>query len=72
MAKHKKMCEICGEEPATVPDRDRPGRPINRICSRCHGRRLAGDLQKILERKKESDLLNFRCAVANMERGINR
>ena len=52
----KKMCEICGENPATVPDRDRPGRLINRVCSRCHGLRLKGDMKKILElREKRRD-----------------
>ncbi len=43
-----KMCEICGERPATVPDRNRMGRLINRVCSLCHSRRLAGDLKRIL------------------------
>lgn len=45
----KKMCEICGEKPATVPDRERMGRLINRVCSSCHALRLAGDLKRILE-----------------------
>lgn len=45
----KKMCEICGEKPATVPDRERFGRLINRVCSSCHALRLAGDMKRILE-----------------------
>ena len=45
----KKMCEICGKEPATVPDRERPGRLINRVCRSCHTLRLAGDMKRILE-----------------------
>ena len=45
----KKMCEICGEKPATVPDRERIGRLINRVCSSCHSLRLAGDMKRILE-----------------------
>ena len=45
----KKMCEICGEKPATVPDRERMGRLINRVCSSCHALRLAGDMKRILE-----------------------
>jgi hypothetical protein len=49
----KKLCEICGEKPATVPDRERIGRLINRVCSSCHGLRLAGDMQKIMELHKE-------------------
>lgn len=45
----KKMCEICGENPATVPDRERPGRLINRVCSSCHSLRLRGDMTMILK-----------------------
>ncbi len=45
----KKMCELCGEHPATVPDRARMGRLVNRVCARCHGLRLAGDMRTILE-----------------------
>lgn len=46
---NRKMCEICGEKPATVPDRRRMGRPINRICSSCHSLLLIGDFERILE-----------------------
>lgn len=52
MAK-KKMCEICGENPATVPDRERMGRPINRLCSACHGARLRNDMRYIMECHKK-------------------
>jgi hypothetical protein len=45
----KKLCEICGEKPATVPDRERMGRLINRVCSSCHALRLAGDMKRIME-----------------------
>lgn len=45
----KKMCEICGVNPATVPDRERMGRPVNRVCSSCPGLRLIGDLSRIME-----------------------
>lgn len=45
----KKMCKICGEKPATVPDRERVGKPINRVCSLCHATRLAGDMKRIVE-----------------------
>lgn len=46
--KKVKMCELCGKEPASVPDRNRPGRLINRICRKCHNSRLKGDMQNIL------------------------
>lgn len=45
----RSMCKICGERPATVPDRERMGRLINRVCSACHALRLAGDMKRILE-----------------------
>lgn len=45
----KKLCEICGLNPATVPDRNRMGRPINRICGPCHSIRLKGDIKSIKE-----------------------
>lgn len=48
----KKQCEICGKNPATVPDRERMGRLVDRICERCHGLRLKGDLRKIMELRK--------------------
>jgi len=58
MTKKKKLCEICGENPATVPDRERMGRLINRVCSSCHALRLAGDMKLIFElherRRKET------------------
>jgi hypothetical protein len=43
-----KLCELCQERPASIPDRNREGRPINRICSQCHRIRLAGDLRNVL------------------------
>ncbi|MCI0527847.1 MAG: hypothetical protein L0Y56_10465 [Nitrospira sp.] len=49
----KKMCEICGDNPATVPDRERVGRLINRLCSLCHALRLAGDMRKILQLREK-------------------
>lgn len=45
----KKVCEICLENPATVPDRERVGRRVNRLCSSCHARRLSFDAKRILE-----------------------
>lgn len=58
----KKMCEKCGERPATVPDRAKmPGRMINRLCGVCHGERLAGDLRRVLAQHEaqESALRNL-------------
>jgi hypothetical protein len=44
-----RLCTICHERPAEVPDRERMGRPIKRVCRVCHGERLKSDLEKILE-----------------------
>lgn len=48
-----KMCEICGKNKATVPARNRIGRPINRVCASCHALRLAGDFKRINEIRKQ-------------------
>lgn len=45
----KKICIICKERPATVPDRERMGRPIKRLCRQCHAARLQGDIRLIFE-----------------------
>ena len=57
MSRVAKMCELCQKSPAVVPDRTRGGRPIKRICSRCHSMRLQGDMLNILcnEMKKYED-----------------
>ena len=44
-----KMCELCGNNPATVPDRNRQGRPVKRICGVCHAVRLRQDVEHVLE-----------------------
>ncbi len=49
----KKMCEICGKNPAEVPDRERMGRPINRICGECHAKRLKMDIQDLTKARGE-------------------
>lgn len=41
-------CIVCKQREATVPDRERMGRPIKRLCTECHGNRLRGDITKIL------------------------
>ena len=46
--KKVKLCILCRQHPAEVPDRNRPGRPIKAVCRQCHGRRLAGDLEEVL------------------------
>jgi hypothetical protein len=43
-----KRCVVCGVGPREVPDRERMGRPIKRVCRSCHRLRLAGDIREIL------------------------
>lgn len=40
-------CKLCGQRPATVPDRERPS-PRKSVCSECHSARLRGDLHTVL------------------------
>ncbi len=40
-------CVVCHEREAAVPDRERMGRPIKRVCRQCHAGRLIGDLKTI-------------------------
>jgi hypothetical protein len=43
------LCFLCHQHPAALPDRERMGRPIKRVCVECHRERLTRDLEKILE-----------------------
>ena len=45
----KRLCKLCGQRPAEVPDRDNLGRPIKAICRECHAQRLGGDLERVLD-----------------------
>ena len=49
-------CIVCNARPAELPDRNRMGRPIKRVCFECHSARLRGDLKYLLEvrRKRQS------------------
>ena len=46
----KRMCIICRERPAELPDRNAMGRPIEKVCRQCHGDRLRGDVARVLEK----------------------
>ena len=35
-----------------MPDRERQGNPIKRICRECHAQRLTGDLRTILDKTR--------------------
>ena len=42
------ICIVCGIEKAIIPDRERMGRPIKRLCLKCHRQRLKEDIQMIM------------------------
>lgn len=46
-------CIVCNVNEAEVPDRERMGRPIKRVCKQCHSDRLKGDLLHILKVEAE-------------------
>lgn len=50
-------CIICREREAQVPDRERVGRQIKRVCRQCHTKRLIEDLRRIVQQKRNEDLL---------------
>ncbi len=54
--KDKRLCVVCHQRPAAVPDRNRMGRPINRVCRECHRDRLAGDALDVLKTLKQESL----------------
>ncbi len=43
------LCVLCRVRPAAVPDRERIGRPVKRVCRECHAERLRGDIEKIMK-----------------------
>lgn len=50
-----KMCIVCGERKAELPDRNVMGRPIKRVCKECHAGRLRSDIQAIMLKYKKED-----------------
>jgi hypothetical protein len=46
------LCILCNERPAVLPDRERMGKPIKRVCRECHASRLRGDLVEILKHER--------------------
>ncbi len=42
-----RLCIVCREREAVLPDRERMGAPFKRVCRECHAARLMGDIAKI-------------------------
>lgn len=48
MKKPARLCSLCRERPADLPDRNRPGAiKIRMICGECHAAQLREDLRRI-------------------------
>lgn len=52
-------CILCHVRPAELPDRERMGRPVKRVCRVCHGERLQADLKHIVRVYKGTEVQNF-------------
>ena len=48
-------CILCHVNEAAVPDRERMGRPIKRVCRECHADRLQEDWIAIMARRKKDE-----------------
>lgn len=49
-----KLCVVCHQGPREVPDRDSMS-PAKKVCRKCHGERLRGDLRKIMQEAKAEE-----------------
>ena len=45
----ERACILCRRRPAELPDRERMGRPIKRVCRECHRERLRGDMARVVD-----------------------
>ena len=46
----KRLCIVCRERLAELPDRNAMGRPIKKVCRQCHSDRLQNDLKRVVMR----------------------
>lgn len=47
-----KLCIVCHDGPREVPDRNSMS-PAKKVCRKCHGKRLKGDMCEILRQQVE-------------------
>lgn len=53
MAAKKRMCKLCGEREAALPDRNSGSSVFRKeVCRECHAERLRGDLEYIMDVEK--------------------
>lgn len=62
-----RKCERCGKHPAAVPDPERMGRPIKRICSECHAGGLRIGFLAVLAIQQEESRRHRETKAANDE-----
>ena len=43
-----KKCIVCGTGPREIPDRESYNHRVKKVCRQCHGKRLLGDLRRIV------------------------
>ncbi len=47
--KAQRTCIVCRVRAAALPDRERMGCPVKRVCRACHAARLHADLKRFVE-----------------------
>lgn len=52
-------CVLCLRRPAEVPDRERMGKPVKRVCGECHKKRLLDDIKSILAYQFDPETKRF-------------
>lgn len=56
MARQPRMCVVCRERPAAVPDRNEGCfARRKKVCRECHASRLAGDLRRVIRAQCEKE-----------------
>lgn len=66
---------MCRCRPAELPDRNKPGRPIKRICKECHTQRLRNDLIEVIDvdkQKQADDGTRLAVTILRRDRGTAR
>lgn len=53
-----KLCILCKKNKAEIPDREQMGRPIKRICEKCHAVRIMTDFIKIINPLAKPDMIS--------------
>jgi len=54
--KAPRVCIVCGERPAVLPDRNEgtSWRQRKKVCRECHTARLVGDMKQVIQRARRA------------------